>query len=507
MAIKGFKEIVDKKGYKVNSKDRTIFEREIGKAYFGMGVSDMIEFILYDLSDNQLPQGEEESLVRYIPLDNENIRKYFLITNNKQNKRLNGADEYIIDIEKLITEAGYSNGIFKTQVTLLNKRVGSENISKDKLWIHEISPSRTEVRVLPLETKDEKVYEDLQNRLDIILNQKQFRDDTIYFVKSMIESIKVEEVLKSFLLLNGNVTIGENYIKLIKKEFKINDWELFINSIKEKLIEGAQYFVENRNWDISSVNYGKPLSTKIDLELSVDKIVETLNSILIKIIDKFLPKQSIQDENILTIDEQKTLDETTKIIKTLTSNTKYDTDSLSNKQPIVRGCTDKSALNYNPLAVEDDGSCIYLPIPLKKETPDPNPKKKLPPPPQINEPKIKEYQTITKKWYGCAPITIVNFQDKYGNTNQTKIYENANQLLTYIDGSLKFDGDIRETPKQNTNLPQKPNNETPEIVISGIGGSGGGMGSSGELITREYNVNTNVERVVEGNLVDRRNTK
>ena len=78
MAIKGFKEIVDKKGYKVNSKDRTIFEREIGKAYFGMGVSDMIEFILYDLSDNQLPQGEEESLVRYIPLDNQNIRKYFI---------------------------------------------------------------------------------------------------------------------------------------------------------------------------------------------------------------------------------------------------------------------------------------------------------------------------------------------------------------------------------------------------------------------------------------------
>jgi len=504
MAIKGFKEIVDKKGYKVNSKDRTIFEREIGKAYFGMGVSDMVEFILYDLSDNQLPQGEEESLVRYIPLDNENIRKYFIITNNKQNKRLNGADEYIIDVEKLITEAGYSNGIFKTQVNLINRRVGSESIEKDKLWIHEISPSRTEVRVLPLETKDEEVYEDLQNRLDIILNQKQFKDDTIYFVKSMVESIKVEEVLKSFLLLNGNVTIGENYVKLIKKEFKINDWELFINNIKEKLIEGAQYFVDNRNWDISSVNYGKPLSNEINLELSVDKIVETLNSILIKIIDKFLPKQSIQDQNILTIDEQKTLDETTKILKTLTANTKYDTDSLSNKQPIVRGCTDKSALNYNPLAVEDDGSCIYLPIP-KEETPAPNPKKKLPPPPPIDQPKIKEYQTITKMWYGWAPTSIVNFQDKYGATNQTKIYENANQSLTYVDGSLTFDGDIRETPKQNISLPPKGNNPTSEIVVGAGGGSGGGIGGSGGFIQREFINNTNQERVVDGTLIDRQN--
>jgi hypothetical protein len=502
MAIKGFKEIVDKKGYKVNSKDRTIFEREIGKAYFGMGVSDMIEFILYDLSDNQLPQGEEESLVRYIPLDNQNIRKYFIITNNKQNKKLNGADEYIIDVEKLVTEAGYSNGIFKTQVNLINRRVGSEKIEKDKLWIHEISPSRTEIRVLPLETKDEEVYEDLQNRLDIVLNEKHFRDDTIYFVKSMVEAIKVEEVLKSFLLLNGNVTLGENYVKLIKKEFKINDWDLFINNIKEKLVEGAQYFIENRNWDISSLNYGKPLSTEINLELSIDKIVETLNSILIKIIDKFLPKQSIQDENILTIDEQKTLDETTKILKTLTANSKYDTDSLSNRQPIVRGCTDKSALNYNPLAVEDDGSCIYLPIP-KEETPAPNPKKKLPPPPPIDEPKIKEYPTITKMWYGWAPTSIVNFQDKYGNTNQTKIYENAGQSLTYVDGSLTFDGDIRETTKQETYIP-KQEITTPEIVIN-TGGGSGGSGGSGGFIQRDFGTGFGRETVVDGSLIDRQN--
>ena len=194
MAITGFKEIVDKKGYKVESKDRKIFEKEIGKSYFGMGISDMIEFIIYDSNDNQLPQGETEKMVRYIPLDSENIRKYFLLTQNPSNMKMNGADEYIIDIEKLITEAGYSNGIFKTQINLLNRRVGSEDISKDKLWIHEISPSRTEIRVLPLEDENEKVYEDLQKRLDIILNQKNFRDDTIYFVEQMIESIKVEEV-------------------------------------------------------------------------------------------------------------------------------------------------------------------------------------------------------------------------------------------------------------------------------------------------------------------------
>ena len=317
MAIKGFKEIVEKKGYKVDPKDRAIFEREVGKSYFGMGISDMIEFIVYDSNDNQLPQGDTGKLVRYIPLDTENIRKYFLLTNNPSNKRMNGADEWIIETEKLIIEAGYSNGIFKTQTTLLNRRVGSEDIAKDKLWIHEISPSRTEIRVLPLEDENEEVYGDLQKRLDIILKQGQFRDDTIYFVKSMVESIKVEDVLKSFLTINGNIASGENYIKLIQSEFKIQNWELFINQIRDKFVEGSQYFVENKNWDISSNSYGKPLSTPIELQLSVKKITETLKSILLKVIDFYLPKRSVQEENILTHDEQITLDETQNILKTI----------------------------------------------------------------------------------------------------------------------------------------------------------------------------------------------
>ena len=46
MAINQFKEIVDKKGYKVDSKDRAIFEKEVAKSYFGLGDADTIEFIL-----------------------------------------------------------------------------------------------------------------------------------------------------------------------------------------------------------------------------------------------------------------------------------------------------------------------------------------------------------------------------------------------------------------------------------------------------------------------------
>lgn len=430
MAIKGFKEIVDKKGYKVNAKDRVIFEREIGKAYFGLGISDLIEFIVYDSNDNQLPQGDTGQLIRYIPLDTENIRKYFLLTQNPSNMKMNGADEYIIDIEKLITEAGYSNGIFKTQISLLNRRVGSETIGKDKLWIHEISPSRTEIRVLALEDENEEVYDDLQKRLDIILKGGNFRDDTIYFVKSMVESIKVEEVLRTFLTINGTVTTGDNYVKLIQKEFKIQNWELFINQVREKLIEGAQYYVENKDWNISSNKYGKPLSTPRDLELSLNKIVEILNSILIKVIDKYLPKRAIQEENILTLDEQITLDEAKQILKTVTAGTKYDTDSLENKQPVVRGCMDPNAKNYNPLAQEDDGSCVY---PVSDVViADPEPETKL----------------ISKTWFGWKDGSSTKYKNESGIQMQ-KFNDGQVFTLSYYENTFKIaeGGDVRDYPK------------------------------------------------------------
>jgi hypothetical protein len=60
----------------------------------------------------------------------------------------------------------------------------------------------------------------------------------------MIEALKVEDVLRTFLTINGTVTSGENYIKLIQKEFNITDFDLFINQIKENLVKATQYYIE-----------------------------------------------------------------------------------------------------------------------------------------------------------------------------------------------------------------------------------------------------------------------
>lgn len=458
MAITQFKEVVDKKGYKVDSKDRAIFEQEVAKSYFGLGTADTIEFVLYDASDNVLPQGESGDKVRYIFLDDVNISKYFIFSENKSNKKTNGAKEYIIDTEKLVRDAGYSNGIFKTQTTLLNRRVGSDSVDKDKLWIHEISPSRTEIRILPLKDRDGNTIEDLDTRVKIFLKEGEFRDDTIYFVEPFIESLKVETILQKFVSQKGTIQQGETYVKLIQKEFNIPNWEEFINTIKTKLIESTKYFIQNRDWSIKSINYSKPLSTPFPVELSISQIKQTILQSLLEIIEYYLPKRNIQEDNILSKDEQITLDETKQILKSILSSTQNVSTEIGNKQPIVRGCTDRNALNYNPLAVENDGSCVYpqpaAPIQKVKGCMDPN---SLNYNPAATEDDgscryADKPQTTTKTFYVWSENGGITFTDKDGKKNTNVFGREYESFTITYQGDLQFSGDVREIPKVKVEL-------------------------------------------------------
>ena len=226
MAIKNFKSILDKTGYYVSEKDRKIFERGSLPAYFGRGATDTIEFILYDQADNILPQGKDGKTVRYVDItDRESIRKYILIVRPQSS---NMPNEYFVDVEKLINEAGYKNGIFKTQVTLLNKRVGTEK-KQNKLWVHEISPSRTEIRVLPMKVSNPKLRNNLLTRYDIFLRDGEFRDDIVNRIQSFQQTLSAETVKK--ILLNA---YGQDWINLVKSEFQVPDIDDFLRRVVEK---------------------------------------------------------------------------------------------------------------------------------------------------------------------------------------------------------------------------------------------------------------------------------
>lgn len=352
MSLEIFKNIENQIGYVVNETDRDIFQKALRNSYFGKGSFDFIEFIIYDSNDNQLPQASVNGdLVRYLYLDNPDIQKYFIIAESNSEKTFG---EYIIDLEKLISEAGYSNGIFKTRVTLLNRRVGFHKGKNDKLWIHEIAPSRTEIRVLPV--RNPNIIPDLEKRYSVFTEGGNFKDDTVYFIDAFIEKLDIQTTIENLIQIGGGVFNGKRYYDQIKMEFKIDDMETFLLNVKKYLLEGFQNYYNGRRYLITAAGYGEPLDTFDNIELSIDGIKQLVENILISVLDFLLLKRDIPEDTYLDYTTLETIDELKSIITTTSGNRIFDTT--------IEGCMDSAATNYNPSATQDDDSCIYNEQPI-----------------------------------------------------------------------------------------------------------------------------------------------
>jgi len=323
MAVKKFKDIIDNKGYRVNSKDRKIFEEGNLQSFFGFGDKDAIEFIVYDINDNQLPQIDDK-LIRYIPLSTESIKDYFLVAEGTLFEKNQFPSEYFIDAERLLREAGYDNGIFKTQITLLNKRVGSEQ-PQDKLWISEISPSRTEVRLFPIKNSGFTNTE-LEKRYSMFIQNQQFRDDIINSAFVFLE--KITPVSISDFIRNKYST---QWFDKFRAEYKISDFEALATKIHIKFIESAGYYFTNRNSDIRSNTYGKPLTTRPKLDLSKNEIKESCKLLLAKATDFYLTQLDVKRDVTQKVGLEESLDDVGKVMQRYESDIQINTSSPEKK--------------------------------------------------------------------------------------------------------------------------------------------------------------------------------
>ncbi len=323
MAVKKFKDIIDNKGYRVNSKDRKIFEEGNLQSFFGFGDKDAIEFIVYDINDNQLPQIDDK-LIRYIPLSTESIKDYFLVAEGTLFEKNQFPSEYFIDAERLLREAGYDNGIFKTQITLLNKRVGSEQ-PQDKLWISEISPSRTEVRLFPIKNSGFTNTE-LEKRYSMFIQNQQFRDDIINSAIVFLE--KITPVSISDFIRNKYST---QWFDKFRSEYKISDFETLATKIHIKFIESAGYYFTNRNSDIRSNTYGKPLTTRPKLDLSKNEIKESCKLLLAKATDFYLTQLDVKRDVTQRVGLEESLDDVGKVMQRYEIDTQINTSTPEKK--------------------------------------------------------------------------------------------------------------------------------------------------------------------------------
>ena len=312
MAIRNIKELINNKGYVINPNDRKIFEEEDLQSFFGFSESDAIEFIIYDINNNQLPQGDG-NLVRYIPLNSQNINDYFLIQDGTLFQKYKLPSEYFIDAERLLAEAGYTNGIFKTQITLINKRAGSQK-SYDKLWINEISPSRTEVRLFPLK-EGVSINSQLQERFNVFINDGDFREDTIAYALEFIETIDPTKLSSFVRSKYGNVWVDE-----LISEFKIKDFDVFLNNIYVKFRQASIYEFTNRISKIDDINFGKPKPTKPKIELSKESVVNICKQLLTYIVNYYLPQQNVKLTNTTSNTFESSVDPVRDILQTSESD-------------------------------------------------------------------------------------------------------------------------------------------------------------------------------------------
>jgi hypothetical protein len=314
MAIQTIKEIINSKGYLIDSKDRQIFENGDLRSFFGLSTNDAIEFIIYDVNNNQLPQSDGK-LVRYIPLSTENIRDYLLIADGTIFQRYQLPKEYFVDVERLLREAGYDNGIFKTQITLVNKRIGSDYVT-DKLWISEISPSRTEVRLFPLKKNQRpEILQNLQERFDLFKRDGEFREDTINEAFAYVEKIN-PSTIGTYL----KVKYSDAWFSTLVDEYKISDFDKFLTEIHSKFLEGCVYEFTNRISNINDINYGKPKTEQVSISLDVATIKANIQRILASVLKNYLLQPDVKISSDITKVTNNSVDDVEQILITSKSD-------------------------------------------------------------------------------------------------------------------------------------------------------------------------------------------
>lgn len=266
MAINDFKNIeklnqeLEQTAQLINPTDLNIFKTSAKNVTdFGLSKNDAVEFRLYDMSNNLLEQSNGVK-VRYIHKDE--LPNYLRDSIDSTN----GEKILEINVEKLVFEAGYANGEFRVSFSFVKNYVGNEN-TKNRVWIHEVSPSRTEIRVLPLLGSDLQINAKLQDRYDSFIdNVAEFR----YSYKKIEAFLDKAELSISTTIDDYFIkSFGEDYIKVINRDFVFGGNEGYVsfkNKTYKNFRESVMHEINGREFKLGASNYGQVVKAPFDLD-------------------------------------------------------------------------------------------------------------------------------------------------------------------------------------------------------------------------------------------------
>lgn len=323
MALSKFKNINDvlSKGTSLTTELTSTELKLIDKGFiatpFLIGNNDVLEFILYDSTNNILEQTDYGN-VRYINANE--ISNYIIRSENILDTIYDGGG-FLIDVKKLVKEAGYNTGVFRVQFNFVNNRIGSK-IEMDRMWIHEISPSRTELRLLPYNNFNRDIPYEVDIERD--LNQAyenfvigKFSGDEVYSeINEIINRLNVQQLQDTFTKIKS-----KDYIDRIQYEFGITNYDEFFTKVLESMKEAIRHSLLHKNSIIGSTDFGKDLGDEIDFTYyNKNDIVNLLNKKFRDACDYHLPTRTLANEVLIDSQTQESLDKLSTLIQKLESD-------------------------------------------------------------------------------------------------------------------------------------------------------------------------------------------
>lgn len=271
-----------------------VSQNQIDDTDFGECKYDVMEVSVYDINNILLPQ-QNGNLVAYIKTGD--IKNYLYLVTNQ-----GGQKELVIDAQKLLNDLGFVNGIYKLNVNFVRDRVGTDDESR-RVWINEISPSRTEIRIIPLKTANSKI-----NNLNVneFKNLSNLNKDFKYYKKSLLNSINsFANMDMSFIDSIIQTQYGKDFFTIIKNDFGFTNFDNVRDKIFSDFKTAVTYYLTNKEYDINQSNFGQPSTIRFEdcEQYDFKMLVSNIENILFNCVEfncQFLKRRNINIEEIPT---------------------------------------------------------------------------------------------------------------------------------------------------------------------------------------------------------------